>query len=239
MSAAPPVEISYGTRPSRTRRWARRLRWPAVLALVGVTAFWWGPPAWRRVQHRYWFERCASHTAPADRVVWQIWDGPPGRVRGEKPYLPREWAEFYARSSPPGPKAHGNVFLGERRTPSGRRLLVAVDSLPDPVTWYHQASRNPKLLVRAFTPGAFPALPKQVIDAKTTVKLPGRGMASLFAGQRDPNDPTHFVIPYGGGELHRWVREDRIDIEPEAPAATTQPLPASAGRSPEPARPVE
>jgi hypothetical protein len=234
MATESPAAVDYVPRPSARRLWARRLRWPVVLALVALTAIWWAPALKRRIEIRYWYERCARHTPPQqDLIVWQVNDGPIGYVRGETPYIPPEWTEFYTRYSPPGPTPHGTVFLGELRTPSGRPLLVSVVALPDEWKWNRRVSSTPSFLVRAFSPGGLSGMPRQVIDSKVSVPMPTRGAAELRIGQPDPNDPSHFVIPFGAfgkheGQLDGYLREDRVDFEAESSTAT-QPLPASPG----------
>ena len=237
MSAAEPsiTPIDYARQAPRSRRLLRKLWLPAFLLLVLASAYWWGPPAWHRVQLAYWYDRCLAHVAPPDTVVGEIWS-PFGLESAPPPYVPPAWQRLYGRLSSPGFRSGGTAFLGARRAPDGRELLVAVDLIPvNP--WATALEREHAVFhVRAFTHSGLPNLPRQVLDTRAAVPV-GASRVWLIAGQPDPNDPTHFTITYTAadglylGTIHGWVRTGGIQLEATPPPTTqiTRPLPKSPG----------
>jgi hypothetical protein len=143
-------------------------------------------------------------------------------------YRPAEpWQRFYAAAGGVM-RSEGTVFLHERRTPAGERRLVGVDLLPfglpiglnltDPV----EGRLEP--WGRVFTDGSFLRPPVEAFSPKqnpyrswSLIGPPDR--LRVFAGQPDPNDPSHFTIDY---EVHGvrhtldgWLRDDdTVVIEP-------------------------
>ncbi len=235
MSAEPSTLISYAPPIPRWRWWLRRVRVPVILLFVLGSSYWWGPPLWDRATLEYWYGRCNDHEAAASMVVWEMRDGPPGWVRvRDAIYVPEMWKRFYAVLSPPGFKSDGTAFLGGRQMPGGRRVLVAVDILPNPTrfgtTW---GQPDPEVHIRVFAREGAWNVPKQLVDVRKPVRLPRYVHARVFVGSIDPNDPTHFTILYGinedrFGTIHGWVRGNDVDLE-VAPPNLTPPLQASPG----------
>lgn len=230
--------IAYAPAPSRHRRLVRRWLLPALAFGVLVSAYWWGPPAWFRVQLAYFERQCAAYTAPPETIVFT--DLPedvkrlavasqgyqPGPTPGSVCRVPAAWSKFYALLSPPGLQSFGTAFLHERRTPGGKPLLVSVDYLG---TVLHESDKfglhQASFQIRSFERGGPFALPMEVNAEREVVLLytskGGHGPLRLRAGQPDANDPTHFTITWeipgdGGisGVIDGWIRERGVELEP-------------------------
>jgi hypothetical protein len=253
MEARPTPAIEYAPPLPRHRRWVRRGFLPLLAAAALVSAYWWGPPFWFRLQLAHAERQCRSYIAAPAAIAYTedpedvkrlaaipagYRPGPAGE--GSMFLVPPAWSKFYGLLSPPGFQSRGTVFLHERRTPAGRRLLVAIDYLGD--DFLHAENHwidVSEFQVRAFELGGPFSLPVEVQSDQVTRELytpdGRRETLRLYAGQPDPNDPTHFTItweltddPPARGVLDGWVREDGVDLEPrEAPA--TPPPPASPG----------
>lgn len=253
MEARPTPAIEYAPRLPRHRRWLRRALLPLIAGAVLVSVYWWGPPFWFRARLAHAERQCRSYLAAPDTIVYtndaadvkrlgaSATGYQPGPGNDNSLFLvPPAWSKFYGLLSPPGFQSRGTVFLHERRTPAGRRLLVAIDYLGDDFlhadNYWIDVS---EFQVRAFEPGGPFSLPVEVHSDQITRELymrdGRRETLRLYAGQPDSNDPTHFTIaweltehPTTHGVLDGWVREDGVDLERrEAPA--TPPPPASPG----------
>lgn len=253
MEARPTPAIEYAPPLPRHRRWIQRVLLPLLAGAALVSAYWWGPRAWYRLQLAYAERQCSAYVAAPNTIVYTEDPADVKRLAatsvGYRPapggggsvfLVPQAWSKFYGLLSPPGFQSRGTVFLHERRTPGGRRMLVAIDYLGDKLydggNYWMDVS---EFQVRAFEPGGPFSLPVEVQNAQVPHELynvNGRpGTLRLYAGQADPNDPTHFTItweltdnPPTHGVLDGWVREDGVDLERrEAPA--TPPPPASPG----------
>jgi hypothetical protein len=222
----PPSQINYAPSVPRARRLVRRYWLRTALLVLLASAYWWAPPAWRRVQLVYWYDRCLAHQPPLGTVVQN--DGPPSA--NNTAYVPDAWRRFYTLLSPPGFQSNGTVFLGGRRTPTGRKVLVAVDLAEAFRASAANTGDTQVFHVRAFEHGGLPSGPKQFLDAQPSVSL--LPVVRFLAGQPDPADPTHFTIMLdvtgGTAVIDGWVREDRVVLELR-PAPVNQPLPASPG----------
>lgn len=218
--AAPP-RMDYAPRPPlRRRRWVRRLGVCVVLLAAGGSTLWWLPPVWRNVQVLRMQARCASFTAPPDRVVYDRDRARGAQLRAFDPryatiaggtaaYVAAEWADFYAVVSPPGARPAATVFLHERRNSRGERRLIAVTAHPG-------IFANPRgvfLDWYVLRPGTSLTRPKLLHNAESHLALERRdGDLRLFAGQPDPKDVAHFTFDFEQfdyrGTVDGWLRDD-------------------------------
>lgn len=248
--SAGPIEYAPAERPMRRR--LRKLRVPGILLALAIAAYVSGPTLWFRVQLVYWQSKCADHVAPADTVVARdpigrrLWTSPT-TFPAVRPVgvIPIAWTRFYGMVSPPGLQTRGTAFLHARRTPAGERVLVAVDYLGNSdviigARGSDGAVSPPFALlqfhVRTFEPGNALRLPVQLRHESVGVEVPATlprgsraGELRVFAGQSDPDDPTHFTIGFEAGEtggvIDGWVREYHVDLELR-PAPTPPPPPS-------------
>lgn len=204
-------------RPWVRRRW-KRLTLIMLLLAVAMAAWWWRRDiafAWKRSEYLRAQERCLAFGAEAGRVAYEEDPVHAGQVlASDRDYLgvkaqghdgertlalwwPRAVVEFpdayrYVRHT--GPKAL--LFLHERTTPKGRRVLVCV-------TMY----------VRAGQPLSRLTFDTRVSDPATWGKAPGiaGGLVGvvdnvwyyystkpvrIYAGRADPGDPSRFTMEY-------------------------------------------
>jgi hypothetical protein len=190
----------------------RRIILLVVLLGCGLASAKWLRAGWDHARLLYWQRKCLAYSAPADRVIDQS---------GKQSV--KEWQEFYALLSPPGRKAAPVVFLGEMRTRGGRKRLVAVEvslvgaSTFDGVIWFDYHVIEPGGLWHR------PRLVKNDFDTVVVWKSEASNV-KLFAGQRDPGDPSHFKItfetharqssPARAGVIDGWLQEnDTISSE--------------------------
>jgi hypothetical protein len=231
MAATRYVPLPY----AKPKPWYRRrgFRWALLVLLIAVVSplivqfARFGANRWR--VHRL-YQACAAHAAAADTPVY---DEDPadytklsrlpqystvGSLNAPAAYLvlPR-WKEFCAASGAGQIQSYGTLFLGELRTPAGKRRLVGVD-----ITGWFRGGKSPILSthVRIFEPTPAVQLPPQTGQATFNLALGDReGALRLFAGQRDPKDPSHFTIAYTiagqPGLVDGWLKEDgTVLLEP-------------------------
>lgn len=238
--SSPRSQLHYAPPSARTRKLVRRFWLPALLLLLMGSGYWWAPPMWSRAQLAYWYRQCLDHQPPAGTVVRELRGGGaaefPPAPQAPPPYVPNAWQRFYTRLSPPGFVSSGTAFLGARRTPEGRDVLVAVD-VRAPSPWASASERDRALFhLRAFDRKSLIEPPRQFFDSLRAVPVP-RAPLRVFAGTADPNDPTHFTIRYETtdgrvGEVDGWVRANGIDVQstpppkPAGEATFNRPLPS-------------
>jgi hypothetical protein len=232
MSAEPSsTPIEYAPPDRVRRRLVRRLSIAGTLLLLLISAYWWLPLFWHRVEVAYWYDRCLAYHPPLGRVVQHLRGGgpdlPSSTSGGGGGYVPTEWLKLYSMLSPPGFQSGGTVFLGERQMPNGTRVLLAVDFVPGS-PWMSASQREYLTLhVRTFvTDAGGLSLPRQTIDSVAVVPIEDVALR-LLVGMPDPKDPTHFTISYdleparGRRTIDGWVRDDGVDFDnPSGTAAT-------------------
>jgi hypothetical protein len=193
-------------------------------------------------------QACMNHQLPADTVVYEeqpgraaellkrndgyvavelgeTGAGPPaaGRVYTDWIIL-RRWA---MPSTTPAEPTAPVLFLHERRTVDGDRVVVCVEAdraarrlrvtfvYPGGVTVNPHAAADvhlappPQEGLVILSPGRDP------LEAKLAdVPAGARADFRFFAGQADPADATHFTLPYEWdgrrGEIEMWVHRDRL-----------------------------
>ena len=233
MSAEPSsTPIDYAPARSQRGRWVRRSL-AVVLMLLLASAYWWGPGVWRRVELAYWYDKCLNHSPPAGTVVQRLRGGAVKAPDGPG-YVPDAWREFYSEISPPGFQSKGTAFLGGRRTPDGREVLVAVDLAPPSPAASGTEADWLEVQVRVFVADDLSATPRQLWQTSGMLNVPPASIR-LMAGQPDPDNPTHFTIPYvldelnSTGTINGWVRNDGVTLDRGSTYRTTPPPPASPG----------
>lgn len=240
--------LDYAPRPSRRKRWFVCILGLLLLGTAALGAWKWGLPYWRQWQYLRIQRRCLAHTLPPNTVVYEdestraatlIAQGGdylamPARpadsliptvqhVAGYHPRFLRQLSD--ASGSPPNRTVV--LFLHERRSASGNRRLVRVTMAAgwefsdrlwrlgrslDTGQCYSLASWAPgSTMVAMCRYGYF----EGEYTAATSLRF--------FAGQPDPNDPSHFTIAYElrwpyeeqwhKGTLDGWLRDDdTIDL---------------------------
>ena len=226
----PAPQLEYAPRPpgvvrEKLRRWGLT----AGIASLVISTYLAAPRIIRDVQVLRYQRQCLTYVAPPTRVVLET-DAADAKkllgdpryaadARGTKAYLiPPEWTAYHAALGT-GFQTSGTVFLHERTTPQGVRCLVGVDVNLFPLS---QSSGGPptdvaSLGARIIRPGtAFrrPRSGRSVTrgDGSQIRFHPTAERLTIFAGQPDPTDPSHFTIDYElAGVRHTvdgWLTDD-------------------------------
>lgn len=131
-------------------------------------------------------------------------------------------------------KPYPMLFLHERTTPSGQRRVVVMQWVAEQSWGGAEISRL--LAGRVHAPAGRGVAATLIDHVQVRVRLPapdairgrmtGKGAhvlqrpepLTLFAGEPDPNDGSHFTIPYTIGEttgvIDGWVTDDQLILKP-------------------------
>ena len=150
-------------------------------------------------------------------------------------YQPPQWMELSAATGPPI-ITFATVFVYERRTPSGRSILVTCDVAG--ATHGVIESTTATITARTLTRGSVLSLPRQRFQDNLRLDLARRdGILRILWGKPDPNDPTHFMIDYtvAGrvGTIDGWVKDDySVLLEPRGEPTSQPATPATTSTAP-------
>ncbi|MEO6436232.1 MAG: hypothetical protein ABIP55_10810 [Tepidisphaeraceae bacterium] len=189
-------QLDYAKRPPRRRRVLLFLVLLALAAAAVPLAINYTRALAYRFQVRRSYDRCAEYAVAPSTLVY---DESPSQA--DSPIkvnrisrIPPLWTDFCHAAGAGQIRSNGTLFLGERKSPSGDRLLIGVDitgwSRGGPVILYCNA--------RTFFPASVLELPHQTASLGTeSINFgPTEGLLRLFAGQADPNDASHFTVAY-------------------------------------------
>jgi len=212
-----------GLRSARARGWAIAIG--AALLLLGMV--WVTPRAVRRVRVAYWQQQCLNYAAPADQVIYSNNPtdivkllAPPTRYEGsvgagQAFFVPPSYGNY--RGAMSLSRSVGTPFLHQRVTPQGKVRLVAVEFYCIAANWTGQGTLM-TLMAATFDPSGTVRGPRQIVTTTTgdgqTLRLSATDTVRVFAGQPDPNDPSHFTIDYDlNGTRHTldgWLKDDGV-----------------------------
>ena len=223
----PPHHLDYSPPPPlhHRRKFRRWLLLAALLLFTASSYFWWNDLV-LRCRLYYWQQKCLNYAPPPTQVVYEndpakaqrLTTQPYDSSQGVYLYLAPEWAMLYGLLSPPGRLPAATLFLHERRSPSGKRWLVAVHTGAGD-------SFDVDLVERA----ALPSRPKLVLSRGTKHHFPPRTVSRYYAGQPDPIHESHFTIAFDtpDGETHildGWIKDNQtVVLEERSPPPTTAP----------------
>lgn len=214
-----PQQLDYA---SPSRRKVKRRVVMAVAALALLAGGWkYGPGAWDHARLLYYQGKCLEYGGAADEVVYED----DGRTVIRSRYS-ADLAKYNGVRSPPGAKQGALLFMHEMRTAEGERRLVTVEAslrmgiFSAPRIEYERSAmkladlysqRRGNTLVTTSCSSERPSL-----DDGKVYPL------KIFAGQIDPQDPSHFTIRFeiGGmqGVLDGWLESDgHIRLEERDP----------------------
>jgi len=203
----PDTLLDYAPPPPMHRR--RRFRHICLFTIFTAfiaSAWWWAPPAWRRIELLYWQHKCMVYQPPPDQIVADP-------ATGTK-IIPAEWSNFYSLLSPPGFRSDGTVFLHQLKTPDGKLRLVAVDS-------EHSASGD-AIGARVIIPGTILRSPEETSPFVYGQIFFLGETARITAGKVDPQDPSHFSFSANVGRETRlfegWLNQYGVSIDERRPA---------------------
>jgi hypothetical protein len=218
-----PPQLEYGQAPVwHRRRSSRRV----ALMLFGLIALGfgvrWGNFLVDRVRANYWFAKCLTYDAPADKPVYEP------RQSGWVTTIPEPWTKFSLYWGGSAPMTGGTLFLHERRTRAGDRRLIAVDA----VTMIFP--RTLQLQASVFGPaiGVAPARRKSAVVRVLNMPTDADELR-IYMGQPDPADASHFTMRYEIGNQHGlidgWLRDDDTVVIELREESLTPPSPSSRG----------
>ena len=249
---AAEMTLGYAPRPAGLRgRWKRAAI--ALAVLLPLAAAGW----WRKDIKAYFAtagllraqQRCLEFDPGPDRVAYEEDPAKAQALLAQPEYLPAKvdaqgsstaalWWPKAVRDFPDATQffsAKGNVgllFLHERTTPGGRRVLVCGMAHPDP-----SLVGGRSFGLRAIDPATRRTLPvtaggQWVAFPEFRSYVPGRPLR-LYAGRPDPADPSHFTVEYEArgqrGVMDGWVLDApaagggglpvvlKLDLRPDGP----------------------
>jgi hypothetical protein len=206
----------------RRRRVTSRMIRIALLLAIAIVAWRLAPIAWRKSKLMYWQQKAMDYSAPADQIVFDDFpediakllntgfytDDSQDATRVELALNPsKRYFEVYS----PTRVSRPTLFLHERQNGKGERRLVVVDVWPG---LFSMSDFGGELIsASVLKPGTWLNEPSTVLDNSVNYLTHDRKEHfRYFAGQADPNDPTHFTITYELGTnryvLHAWLRDD-------------------------------
>jgi hypothetical protein len=189
----------------------------AAGAAIVLSAFVWGPAVRHRIRMLYLQHQCMSHTAPPTQIVFTddpvempklITVGPPYR------YAPGNWHKVGVardlvqwRQLWVGGEC-GTIFCHRLKSPAGHERLVGVDMVFD--------DEAPELVAVAtvLAPGYPLTPPSQRVAplAPGFAASLGAGTTTIYAGQIDPADASHFTFIYRHRDkdmlIDGWLNDD-------------------------------
>ena len=176
------------------RRW--RLRLLVLMAATGciVLAFdRYGPRTRSKAELLYWQRQCLRHSAAPDVLVYQ--------TDSSERYRPECWSRFRRMIGTPAYSRwpESVTFLGERRTKTGKTVLVAAvgNHFPPDVVAIEPATPFGAPRVRALLEVRVGMGWFEVLHANVTVRR--------YAGQPDSADPARFTLPVDVGGQRKVV----------------------------------
>ncbi|HWE03972.1 MAG TPA: hypothetical protein VG326_16325 [Tepidisphaeraceae bacterium] len=221
---ASPSPLNYAAAPK-----ARGLRRAAIWLLIGFV------PIGAALVYRNWEDvkkyagragelwdqrRCLVYSAPADQIVYTEDRDEAKRLLGLSGYFSphdngRPDDVFAAYAPPEYVKVHGKdaehavLFLHERRTPDGKRVLVLVSYECTLMVWPVCTFGTRELATLTTDP---PPSQHGLAGCMDVRPDPRRRRLTFFAGHADDSDPSHFTIAYraagGAGTVDGYVRDD-------------------------------
>lgn len=226
MDRQPPV-LSYAR---STRSWKRSLRRTVVVTALFVVGY----ISWKSIGRAYWEGRecyqaqaiAIEHKPGSDWVVHTETDvtGEGDRGRGitrssSTRNVPGPWWDLWVACNVNWPDL---VYIGERKSPTGRSRLVAVSrAIADGVIGYREDP--PYFPVERWTLSlsAVSLLPATRVDPPRAMRqtpfavvllVPKSGSLEIFAGESDVRDPSHFTIGIRDGAfsdvVDGWLQDD-------------------------------
>ena len=145
-------------------------------------------------------------------------DPTPTRSTAAAVRIPRCWARLSALVLPaplqrPGSGSGAILFLGERLSPAGNRRLVCVRYFAETYSFTPEFIENYNIEQTVLTPATITTDTSAMAAYRLTSgvrvmsgfpRTPPR--VRIFAGQADPDDPTHFTVQY-----EMWGQSDVLD----------------------------
>ena len=230
---APAVDLQYAPRPKLWRRRRFRLALLVLLGAAAVAGWWWRADVASSVataKMLYAQRQCMTFEPPAGQVAYdedvaraQALLTRPQYVPGTLPdgkSIAALWWPKEVRGFPEadrffvGSPNKGLLFLHERTTSGGRRVLVTGMAWPK-----NGVLGDVALGFRAVSPATWKTTPQTAgglwaAQPELNRFHGGRGLR-ILAGRPDPTDPSHFTVEYQTGR-GRGTWDIRVRDNPAA-----------------------
>jgi hypothetical protein len=190
----------------RRKRIQRKLIWTLIGSLVFILA----PKVLKQTQVLWWQHQCLQYTAPANQIVYD--DGPTLSQRLTEPGVTKSiikpistpaavrpvkcWDQLHKlvdRWASSAPSAVLYLHRGQTRSGAERVIAVTLKFREPEGLWFQCWDLPPATLVKEI---------KHPHTNDYVFSIPrdeGMKPLQLYAGQPDPNDPSHFTILYNLG----------------------------------------
>lgn len=247
------VTIDYASGPRRSRRWGRRVLAAVAVLALSLVVYRYGRGWWDGALVRYAVWQASTYNVPPDTVVYEEdaaaadtllagggyklgpSPGPRGSAATRKD--PQELARLRSVLLRPsmmvsidGPHwgGHPMLFVGERRTPGGKRRIVALRgqfgngagtaNAPKVRAGFAWVLVEPRARDRPDIKEAGGASGMLSVPLKHSPAGPWdwqRPEARWFAGQTDPDNPSVFYIPYEINGVRGRLTVRLVDEHPD------------------------
>jgi hypothetical protein len=202
-------QLEYAPRPPamQSAKLRRGVLIAVIAALVCGTVII-APKIINYVQLLQYQRQCLTYTASPTQVVLETAPTTTMAI-----LVPPQWTAYYMPIGG-GFQTSGTAFLHERTSPQGERLLVAVDVNIIALTPTNVAA----LAARIIRPGSVFRGPRAgrsatLGDGSQLRFDPTNDRLTIFAGQPDPTDASHFTIDYDQNGVRHTLDGWLIDNE--------------------------
>lgn len=199
---APDTTLNYAPGPERRREAiARAMVKPLIAAGVIAALFLWGPVLLRWVEIMHWQARCLGYAAPPSHLVLDC-DVVHHRILSQDTNADR--AHLVALSGRPSFAQLPTAFLHQLSRPGLAPELVCVEVTPPQIVG---GAWGLCFYPEEWSIASFGHEP-QWLQPSTSAFMPFSPQAQrvkVYAGQVDPNDPSHFTIDYEVDGLRKTV----------------------------------
>jgi hypothetical protein len=188
----------------------------AAIGLLVIAAYFLAIRITRSISIIHWQQQCLAHAAAPTQETCTLISEPDQMFRTTHMHMPPPyWLNFSRNVGMLGGGIHPVLYLHERHTSSGERLLICVNI---------QESYTSGLLVNEVSvrPGTWLRWPELRDDSRKWLPLQEAELTHIYAGQSDPKDASHFTIAYSAdgtpGVIDGWVEDNgRIRLQPRGP----------------------
>jgi len=216
-SAQSPLEYApvLPRQRQRTRRWVLAV----AAAIFVVSGYFWVPIVRDRLMLLHFQRQCMNYTAPATQVIftndlfdlanvsprsdYSIWSD--GSALLKTAQITHSWDRFAGGLS----RLFTLAFCHRLQSPAGHDRIVFVTFTPPPPAGLGYAVGFDS---EVFVPGSLFAAPEFRLTGSTLSVVRPHGTFTIYAGQIDPADPSHFTIIYRHGNqdsvIDGWLNDD-------------------------------
>jgi hypothetical protein len=171
----------------------------------------WGAPISHKVRSLYWQSQCMSFEWPTGQIVLGN-----SFAKDGSELVPPAWTRLSGLISSSDLISKGTLYLHERTSPGGRRMLVAIDVFAYG-DWCFGDGRTAHVVARSIAPGGLFSRAVEVSSSEGVFDF--YKVLEVRAGQSSESDHSHFTVSWKStvGEflIDGWLLDDgSIKLEP-------------------------